>query len=546
MEFNLAFPRMTVDGKVVGSYNNPELGFPCIMSNSGIRLSSFIAGLRKNIRDDRRLVFIDGKFVMAYLNWIRDHVHMSKAFCHWECDLRTFLDFIIETQHESGFYFELIKQLEDPHYTFVNPEQTRVYEEDNVALTRLELEADVEYLVVEGANRVYSVLGDKEWLRKVLPSLEKSIDYMTSDEKRFDKEHGLVKRGITIDTWDFFYNTPNIDRRIRPETPMSIMHGDNSGVYAAMNMLARLNRELGNEEKAQEWETRAGQLRENMMKYLWNGDYFVHHLPLTENRADDLEHVRLSLSNTYDINRGVLSVEDSRKVIEEFMRRRETTECFCEWFSVDPPYHNGFGEYAAGTYVNGSICSFTAGELAKAAFKNGYEAYGWDIVQRMMELYERDNTIYFLYDRITSEATGIGSGPSGWSSAAIMSAIEEGLVGIINTGVAFDTMAFEPAFVVTDHTELRYVTGYEVNSTMVDLHYRLCDEGMLYTLDCPSKHIDCRVLLPEGKTVAEVKVNGEAMAFTTDSIGESNYAVFSFDTNNFTGKNKKHRIELYF
>ena len=91
---------------------------------------------------------------------------------------------------------------------------------------------------------------------------------MMSDEKRFDKERGLVKRPFTIDTWDF--TDENKHRKIAPDSPMSIMHGDNSGVYQAMNQLAWLNRRLGNEEKAQEWESRAEVLKENIFKHLWN------------------------------------------------------------------------------------------------------------------------------------------------------------------------------------------------------------------------------------------------------------------------------------
>ena len=50
------------------------------------------------------------------------------------------------------------------------------------------LEADIEYLVVEGAMQYYRVTGDDDWLRRVLPKLETGINYMTSAKKRFDPE----------------------------------------------------------------------------------------------------------------------------------------------------------------------------------------------------------------------------------------------------------------------------------------------------------------------------------------------------------------------
>lgn len=64
---------------------------------------------------------------------------------------------------------------------------------------------------------VYRITGDDEWLKKVLPKLEKGIDYITSDEKRFDRNHGLVKRSFTIDTWDFAYKQSDENRRIPPK-----------------------------------------------------------------------------------------------------------------------------------------------------------------------------------------------------------------------------------------------------------------------------------------------------------------------------------------
>ncbi|MBR2043099.1 MAG: hypothetical protein IJ946_02035 [Clostridia bacterium] len=251
IEFKHKLPAMNIDGKQNGTYNNRELGFPSILTTTDPKLGLFIRQLRSNIYDDRSLVFIDGKILMTDKNWIRDHVHVMKAMRHWEYDLKSFLDFIIETQREDGQYYELIKQLDDVHWSFVNEDCYVIYPEDNVALIRLELEADIEYLVVEGAVYLYKTTGDNEWLKKILPNLERGINYVMSDEKRFDKEHGLVKRPFTIDTWDF---TPMPDaatnRRICPDSPMSIMHGDNSGVYQAMNQLAWINRKLGNEEKA--------------------------------------------------------------------------------------------------------------------------------------------------------------------------------------------------------------------------------------------------------------------------------------------------------
>lgn len=461
---------------------------------------------------------------MTDLNWIRDHVHVMKAMRHWEYDLKSFLDFIIETQREDGQFYELIKQVDDKHWSFVNEDCYVMYPEDNLSLVRLELEADIEYLVVEGAVYLYKTTGDDAWLKKVLPKLEKGIDYMMSDEKRFDKEHGLVKRPFTIDTWDFTY-LPDAgeNRRINPNSPMSIMHGDNSGVYQAMNQLAWFNRRLGNEEKAREWEVRAEVLKGNIFKYLWNGKFFIHQLHLNHNGLDNLENERLSLSNTYDINRGLTDTEQSRSIIQEYMARRERTDYFAEWFSIDPPYEK-FCTHKKGRYVNGAISPFTAGELAKAAFNNGYEEYGWDIIQRFIQLVERDGTVYFLYD--TDGTPQPEGGPSAWGAAALVSAVDEGLAGINDVGTNYDEIVFAPKFPVTHYTELRYLTGYEVTKAMVDVRYILTDEGMRYDVYSPAKKITAHVLLPKDKSCSGLWIDGYNTEYKIATIENSNYVDF--------------------
>ena len=521
IEFKHKLPSMNIDGKRNGTYNNRELGFPSILTTEDYRLGVFIDDLRSSILKERSLVFIDGKILLCDKNWIRDHTHVMKAMRHWEHDIYSFLDFIIETQREDGQFFELIKQYDDYHWKFVNEDCYKMYPEDNVALVRLEIEADIEYLVVECAMYVYHTTGDDEWLKWALPHLEKGIDYVTSDAKRWDSEYGLCKRAATIDTWDFTNDTrSHEDRRINPDTPMSIMHGDNTGVYQAMLQLAWFNRRLNREEKAKEWERRAEELRNNIMKHLWNGKFFIHQLHLGHDGVDNLENERLSLSNSYALNRGILTTDEARCIIEEYMERRKDGKYFAEWFTIDPPYES-FCELKVGQYVNGAISPFTAGELAKGAFNNGYEEYGWDIISRFIELIERDGTAYFLY--FPDSMPQPDGGPSAWGAAALISAVDEGLAGITDMGVNYDEMGFSPKFPVTHYDELRYLTGYEVNKTLVDVRYILTEMGMRYDIYSPAKKINAHILLPKGKTCQKLLVDGKEFAFEISTVGKSRY-----------------------
>lgn len=525
MEFTHTLPMMTCDGVKCGNYNNPELEYPCQFNTKEPTFGLFMESLRDCVRNERRLVVVDGKVLFTCHNWIRDGFYMSEVYRHWEHDLRDFFDFLLENQTEEGFFFELLKQDTDEHWKMVNEDCRKLYPQDAQTAVRLELEADVEYIMVLYADTIYKVDGDVEYIRGILPKLEKAIDYMTSSEKRWDPQHGLVKRMYTIDTWDFTNDRFSAtDRRIYLDK-MCIMHGDNSGVYASMKVLAKFRRLCGDEAKAAEWDTRAEALRQNMITHLWNGRFFVHQLPLTADPLDEHENERLSLSNPYDINRGVTDVAQSRSIIEEYMRRRETTDAFCEWFSIDPPYPM-FQTYAAGKYVNGAISPFTAGELALAAFENGYEAYGWDILQRMKALWKQHKKIYFLYSR-DGVVGDTDQGPSGWGSASMLKAIEEGLAGIRDEDTGYRVMQFAPRWVVTDYTELRYITGYEKTHTHVDLAYELKDAVMQFALRTPSTEIHAHILLPAGKTATAVTVNDKSHPFTLSTVGESVYADFT-------------------
>ena len=261
-----------------------------------------------------------------------------------------------------------------------------------------------------------------------------------------------------------------------------------------------------------------------MFRYLWNGKYFVHQRPVSGEPLDQNEEIRLSLSESYDINRGVTTTEQASSIIEEYLKRKETTECFAEWFSIDPPYER-FNEYPKGKYVNGAISPFTAGELAKAALNNGYEEYGFDILKRFMELTERDGAVYFLYYPITGERQG--GGPSAWGAAALLSAFDEGLAGVNDADCLYRVIDFSPKFAVCQYGEIRYITGYEVSHRFVDVRYVLKDEGMRYDVISDAEKINARILLPEGKNCKTLYVNGTDTPFTVENVRKSRYVCAS-------------------
>ena len=527
--FTQALPRMREarTGKTCGRFNNKDLAMPGVLTTGDPTWGDFLHLLRNTINGERSLVFVDGRKMMVNKNWIRDHVHVLKAMRHWEYDYAGYVDFTLRHQRADGCILELVKQADDRHWRYAAPESRKFFPDDNLAMCRLDIEADVEYLLVEGATYCYRISGDDAWLARALPRLEKAIDYVTSDPQRWDARHGLVKRGYTIDTWDFTYEPASVtNRTLTAATPQAIMHGDNSGVYQAMAQLAWLNGRLGRTAKAAAWRARADALKAAMYKHLWNGRFFFHQLPLNVPPVDAHERKRLSLSAAYDMNRGLMPVADCRKTIEEFRRRRQTTDCFAEWFTVDPPYDFTFARHPRGDYVNGGVCLFTAGELAKAALENGYEAYGWDILVRVKEMAARDGTLYFLYDRTTATSINAALGPSAWGAASVLSAFDEALAGVRDAGVRYDAIRFSPRWPVTGLDEVRYFTGYEAADAVVDVRYVRRANGLRYLVRAPAKALAAHILLPSGAAAREVWLNGAPRAFETTAVGDSRYVDF--------------------
>jgi len=519
-------------------YNLGEMGIPCMLTSAdeGHKLATkdrniypswarFMLLLRQTVAKDRRVFLINGRPIVCCINWLRDHIHEMKGYKHWEYDLKNYLTFMASHQHESGFFYEITACSDNSHITnLCKPPFVKMLDGDGVSLVRIELENDIEYLFVEGVMNVYQAIGDDKWVQEMLPHMEKGINYLFSCPKRYDSATGLLKRVFTIDTWDFDNIYKGKDRNIYEDSQMSIMHGDNTGTYNAMISLAWLNRRFRNEQKAQEWEKRASVLLDNINRVCWNGKFYTHQVHLNHNGLDNLEHKRLSLSNAYALNRGVFTQKQAESVIEEYISRKD--HAFAEWFSIDPPYDK-FGNHEKNNYINGGIASFVAGELAKGAFEHGYEAYGWDILSRLRNLIIRDKELFFLYDPVTQENQA--GGPSGWSAAAIMDAVDRGLAGIVDLDVCCIKLKFAPRWAITGIEEIRYITGYEASGSIVETIFRQDEDSMVLDLHAPSQEVDAHILLPAGKRAKRILVNGQEIHFEQSQIRNSVYVDFKLE-----------------
>lgn len=481
------------DGETVGSFT---IRLKAETDWQADRFTSLFQTLCGQVRGDRSLWKREDRTIAANPTWVRDHIHEMKGYQYWEQDITSFVDELIRLQHPDGFYYEIIGNAAHDHQGFVKPKHFLREDDKDLCWIRLEMEADVEYLMVEAAHRIWQATGDFEAMTRRLPSLERALEYDFTDPTRWNAEHGALMRTFSIDTWDFTYGISDQNRKIEPGLPMGIMHGDNSGLYRACLQLAEMLRAAGNNERAASWQKRGEDLRERINKLCFNGTFYTHQILLQPVDTGVREEDILSLSNAYDINRGLPTHEMAVKIIDEYQRRREVTRDtdFAEWFSINPPYPK-FGPYEADHYINGGVCGFVAGELAKAAFHHGREAYAADILNRVEQMVARDGAIRFHYDRTGKD---IGGGPAGWSAAAVLSAMVEGLAGIHDDAMLFKEVTVAPRFSVAGISHAYVCLKYGPSDAYVALDYRQEENRITLCLSGNPDVYHVKIPLPEG------------------------------------------------
>jgi hypothetical protein len=482
--------------------------------------------LKQTVSRHRRIYQRKGRTFAMNHPWLRDNIHEMKGYKYWEEDLAGFIDMFIELQHEDGFFYEIIGRSDHDHLPMVAGKHKRIEPDENLAWIRLELEADIEYLMVEAAYTAWQAAGDDAAMRRRLPALAKGLRYMMTDPTRWDAQRGLVKRTFTIDTWDFTYGVPDTNRRIESDMPMGIMHGDNSGLYQACRQLATMYRAEEQHGEARQWEKTAADLRERTNRTCYNGRYYTHQILLQPVDTGVKEEDILSLSNTYDINRELPTHKMAVHIIDEYRERREqrADTHFAEWFSIDPPYPK-FGPYQAGKYINGGIASFVAGELAKAAFEHGREAYGADILRRLHDKVKQDGAIRFLY---TADGKNQGGGPSGWGAAAIISAMMEGLAGIRDEAVLFREVTISPRFVAAGIDRGDVCASYGASGAYVAMLYRHdpASQKIALRLAGVSEKTRLRILLPtDAKSARAQQPSNTEMSI--EMVEQSKYLCFN-------------------
>jgi hypothetical protein len=360
----------------------------------------------------------NNKYYHAFVSWLRDHVHTLKGMKYFYPELKSAIDLYGDSQREDGMIWDNYnKHPEEGDYweqRFDYGGFVRVVDNGYGEFRRIPVENDVEYLFIEGIYYTWKATGDNKWMESMLDKALKAVNYSFTDEYRWSEKYRLLKRGYTIDTWDF-QNDEDASIStgegflpdamvVRPEyTRFGVMFGDNTGMAAGLKYLAEMLRYSGRNEEAERINQMGIQLKQRLDELSWNGEFYTHHVPEQENLKRDLgvdESLQVSLSNAYSLNRD-LTHEQCVAIIKTYQRLRSEMPQSSpgEWYTIFPPFEKGYGDHnTKWSYMNGGVTPIVAGELAHGAFEHGFEDYGVDILDRIYSLSKKmDDYLYCVY-----------------------------------------------------------------------------------------------------------------------------------------------------
>ena len=345
----------------------------------------------------------NGEFFEFFVCWLRDHTHTMKGMKYFHPNLKSAIELYAKHQLPNGMIYDNIYKRDfgrRPDYwekRFGVGKYMEISDDGQYELKRIPVENDVEYLFLEGLYYTWKATGDTGWMASLLDNALKAVEYSTTDPCRWSQKYQLLKRGHTIDTWDFQSERDlpaaggDIMMIDAEKTEFGVMHGDNTGMAAGLSYLAEMLRAAGRCDDARRVAELEGGIRARLDALAWNGEYFRHHVP--ENTALDRDlgtdpATQVSLSNSYALNRGIAHGQ-AAAIIATYQRIRREMPASSpgEWYAIYPPFERGYGGHAGKwDYMNGGVLTITAGELAHGAFEHGSEAYGADILDRLAAL----------------------------------------------------------------------------------------------------------------------------------------------------------------
>ncbi len=293
------------------------------------------------------------------------------------------------------------------------------------------VETDQESSLVQAVYKYITVTHDETILDEqiggvpVRERLGQAINYVLTE--RFDKEHGLVWGGTTIDWGD-----------VQPESPRGVVldaHShralsiyDNAMLAIALNNYVQM---LGENSRAtRHWKKVRDKLAHNIRKYLWDEkkQKFIPHVYLDGSPfpKDFDENAILYYGGTaVAVEAGLLSHDEVGRVLEQMEEGVRQSGAPSIGLTIYPPYPKGFFKNPQltnpYTYQNGGDWCWFGGRMIQQLIVYNYPAAAYRNLQPMVERIVRVGDFHEWWSRDNKHE---GSGKFHGSAGVLGKAIE--------------------------------------------------------------------------------------------------------------------------
>ncbi|MBC7850531.1 MAG: hypothetical protein H7Y31_12395, partial [Chitinophagaceae bacterium] len=356
----------------------------------------------------------NGKRMKFLVTWVLDNYHTMKGMQYFTGIGRNLIDVMATMQKKDGMIWSFIAQNPASYYYETAYGKYGFFLRDgNSYFARQPIENHVEYNYVSGIYKHWKGSGDDEWMKNKLQSAIAAMEYCLNDSLRWSAKYKLLKRGLTIDSWDFQVDdeyTPQLGSgtpmlAVYGKTKFGIFYGDNTGYILSCRELAVMLDHAGRKTEANRFRLLADEIDRRLTALTWNGRFYTHFIEedstVQRKLGVDMSQ-QFSQSNAYSLNRGI-SADKIKSIIESYLKLKSELPKGSpgEFYSIYPPFQTGFEPHnAIWQYMNAAVGGHVAGELALGALQNGYEKYGVDILKRILDLgkrYGEGKRVWFAY-----------------------------------------------------------------------------------------------------------------------------------------------------
>ncbi len=409
--------------------------------------------------------------------------------------------------------------------------------------------SDLETSTVSTVYKGWQAHGDDEWIKTLIPKMEKGFQYATTDPLIYDKKHGLIKRTHTCDEWDVTINyetkpakpSPAADREIEErKPPFVLMQGDTSVTYEACGLFARLYAALGNSTRAKYWLKEQEHYYKTGNKLFWDGVKYQHHIHLDfVDHKDFNEKEQLAMSNPWAITRGFADHKKAVSIINEYMRRLKTTGDRFPWWSLQPGYPDKLNYFPVsgnwskkqGEYCNGGLFPLVGGELCRSALQHGMEKLAVKMLGDFYSVVKRDNgavfTWYDLQGNASINAPHHQTNYDQWGISPWIQALVEDLAGIKSEGKLFEEVICSPRWPAADVRKASATAHFPASDAYFAYEYLQTGNRIDIVFTGTGKKVSFRLMLPEKTRCRRAEIEGKKTKCREEKIESSRYVSFS-------------------